>query len=67
MKLHPKVTVEMLMDAIDRQRFGLDNPGFCLACGAEADGCEPDARKHKCECCGEPQVYGAEELFLMFI
>ena len=40
----------------------LDNPGFCVACGEEADGCEPDARRYKCECCGERAVSGAEEL-----
>jgi hypothetical protein len=39
--------------------------GFCLACGAEAEGVEPDARRYECECCGEPKVYGAEELVLM--
>ncbi len=42
-----------------------DNSGFCLACGTEADGVEPDARKYKCESCGEPKVYGLEELLLM--
>jgi hypothetical protein len=36
-----------------------------LACGAEAEGVEPDARRYECECCGEPKVYGAEELVLM--
>ena len=40
-------------------------PGFCLACGAEADGCEPDARKYECEVCGERKVYGIEELLMM--
>jgi hypothetical protein len=39
--------------------------GFCRACGAEQDGCEPDARRYKCETCGHMQVYGAEELVLM--
>ena len=39
--------------------------GFCTACGAEAYGVEPDAREYKCEDCGEPKVYGAEELVLM--
>jgi hypothetical protein len=43
----------------------LDNPGFCLACGADADGCEPDARGYECEVCGKPKVYGAEEVALM--
>ena len=32
--------------------------------GAEAEGVEPDARKYKCQACGELQVYGAEELLL---
>ncbi len=39
--------------------------GFCLACGAEAYGVEPDARRYTCENCGQPKVYGAEELLLM--
>ena len=26
---------------------------------------EPDARKYECDCCGEPKVYGAEELIMM--
>lgn len=39
--------------------------GGCLACGELADGVEPDAREYTCESCGEPKVYGAEELLLM--
>lgn len=39
--------------------------GFCMACGAQAEGCEPDARRYTCEACGEPEVYGAEELVIM--
>jgi hypothetical protein len=39
--------------------------GFCLACTAENYGVEPDARKYECEECGEPRVYGAEELLMM--
>ena len=45
--------------------FGLDNIGYCLACGAERDGCEPDARNYECESCGERQVFGAAELLMM--
>lgn len=44
--------------------FGTDNPGFCIACGEDADGCEPDARKYTCGSCNEPAVYGAEELLI---
>jgi len=40
--------------------------GFCLSCGELADGgVEPDARKYTCEACGEPKVYGLEELLMM--
>jgi len=53
-----------LIDAVERQMYGLDNPGFCRACGAEQDGCEPDARNYTCEECGEAEVFGAEELLL---
>jgi len=38
--------------------------GFCKECGEEAYGVEPDACGYECECCGEPAVYGAEELVL---
>jgi hypothetical protein len=58
------ITFEVLMDAAERGMYGLDNPGFCLACGNEQGGCEPDARRYKCEACGSRQVYGAAELVL---
>lgn len=50
--------------AVKRALTGLDNPGFCVRCGAEADGVEPDARRYECEACGSPSVYGAEELLM---
>lgn len=42
-----------------------DMQGFCLACGALRDGCEPDARDYECEVCGERKVYGAGEIAIM--
>lgn len=42
-----------------------DNVGWCLACGETQYGCEPDARKYKCEGCEQPKVYGLAELALM--
>jgi hypothetical protein len=39
--------------------------GYCLACGAMRECCEPDARGYTCDDCKQPQVYGAEELLLM--
>jgi hypothetical protein len=60
-------------DNIIRHRFTLEEieeasanmVGFCLACRAERDCCEPDARKYECEECGRKTVYGAEEIAIM--
>jgi hypothetical protein len=57
----PKVTVEQVTAAVESG----ESLGFCLACGAEAYGVEPDARKYLCEDCGEQRVFGAEELLMM--
>jgi hypothetical protein len=66
-KIHPNVTVDRVMEAVERYHHSLDNPGFCIKCGAECDGVEPDARKYECESCGERGVYGADELLLMMV
>lgn len=42
-----------------------DDCGFCLACGSDQPGVEPDARKYTCVSCKQPKVYGIEELALM--
>ncbi len=39
--------------------------GFCIACGAMQEECEPDAREYKCDDCGADKVFGAEEIMLM--
>ncbi len=39
--------------------------GFCVVCGETASGVEPDAREYICECCGQPGVFGLEELMMM--
>lgn len=54
--------MDTLIAAVEDSMFGLGNPGFCLHCGAEASGVEPDAEGYECEACGEPQVFGAERL-----
>ncbi len=64
-KIHSSITTERVMQAAEAEMFGLDNPGFCLACGDDADGCEPDARNYECESCGAPQVFGAAEVLMM--
>jgi hypothetical protein len=60
-KIHKTLTLEVILDAVERRNRTLDNPAFCIACGLENNG-EPDMRKGACEGCGEKQVYGAEEL-----
>ena len=62
MKMHKSLTADRIMDGVERYKLDNDNPGFCVACGHEQGGCEPDARRYECEACGEPKVYGAEEL-----
>lgn len=64
MKMHKSITPELIMRNVERRNLTLDNPGICIACGNEQDGCEPDARNYECEACGERKVFGAEELLL---
>ena len=64
MKIHADITLDIVINAVERQTFGTDNPGFCISCGEEQGGCEPDARGYPCECCNENTVYGAEELLI---
>lgn len=64
-KIHESVTADRVCEAVERHMTTLDNPGFCIACGEEAEGCEPDARRYRCDSCGARAVYGAEELLIM--
>jgi hypothetical protein len=59
------ITDERLLAAAEQRMFGLDSTGFCIACGNEQGGCEPDARRYRCEACDTRQVYGAEELLMV--
>lgn len=63
-RIHPSITRARLEEALERHHRSLDNPGFCSACGEEADSVEPDAEGYECESCGEPAVAGAQELYL---
>lgn len=56
-----KIKFEQIAEAIESD---LDI-GFCLTCGHEQSGCEPDARNYKCEGCGEEEVFGAAEILIM--
>jgi hypothetical protein len=39
--------------------------GFCLSCGEQVYGVEPDVRNYTCDECGAKEVFGASELLLM--
>lgn len=67
MQFHESVTEDRIVEAAKTSMFGTESPGICIACGADHDECEPDARKYECYECGERQVYGAEELLLMTV
>lgn len=41
--------------------------GFCVECGDQVYGVEPDARRYRCESCGARAVFGIEELLLQGI
>ena len=62
-KLHESITLDRIMAAVEED----DYLGFCIACGAEHDSVEPDARKYQCESCNARAVFGAEELLLHMI
>lgn len=64
--MHESVTIDRVIQLVEQAESSLDNPGICIACGEDADGCEPDARRYKCESCGEHAVYGAQELLFLF-
>lgn len=64
--LHKSLTRDRINEAAERALSSLDNPGFCLSCGAETDGCEPDAENYECEACGEHEVFGAQEILIRF-
>jgi hypothetical protein len=56
----PEIAIAALCSAVEcRQMIG-----YCIACGHQQDGCEPDAIQYACLNCGELCVYGAEELVL---
>ena len=55
-----KITLDRLIAACESDEY----MGFCVACGEEAYGVEPDARRYECESCGEKKVFGAEELLI---
>ena len=67
MKMHKSITEDRVLRLAERQMFGLEDPGICVACGEETNGVEPDARGYECEACGKRAVYGAQEILFHLI
>lgn len=65
MTIHKSITTERVIEAVEEQMNSLLNPGFCLACGEDADQCEPDAEDYPCQGCGENKVCGAAQVLFM--
>ncbi len=63
--VHSTVTEERVVQLMKDELYTLDNPGICLACGAEHMACESDAEHYDCEECDEPQAFGAAFILLM--
>lgn len=53
------------LETIEEIIYGDNNVGFCIKCGCEMHGVEPDACKYECPDCKESAVYGAEMLVVM--
>ena len=56
------IDLDRLLEAAEDSIYGMGSAGFCKKCGAERDGCEPDARDYECYDCGAHAVDGAEWL-----
>jgi len=61
----PKLNRQSILRRAMAMMRGDRDEGICLACGATAHGVEPDARQYVCEACGQPKVYGGEEIVMM--
>lgn len=57
--------IKIPLETVEEAIMSGDYVGFCLECGAEKDGCEPDARNYECDECGTFAVFGAEECIIM--
>lgn len=58
--MHKSITLRRVSAAIESD----DCIGFCLECGEENIGVEPDAEDYECEFCGAECVMGAEQILM---
>jgi hypothetical protein len=65
MEIHSSLSFDRVFSAAQDSMFGMGTTGFCLACGSDQEGCEPDMKNGKCEACEERKIMGAEDLLIM--
>lgn len=65
MPRRPVITMARIIAAVERAAQTTDNPGFCVDCGIDVEGVEPDAEGDPCEACGSRNgIWGAEQLLI---
>ncbi len=67
MMINEALTEDVIVEAAERTMFGDGMVGLCISCGEEQIPVEPDAEDVHCEACGDPRVFGAEQLLLMVV
>lgn len=55
--------IELTLDQIEEADNACE--GFCASCGHQQPCVEPDAENYECEECGEPEVFGAQQIVLL--
>lgn len=61
-EIHPSINLDRLLEAATDEN---EEFGFCILCGTQVAGIEPDIRHSPCPDCGEHTVYGVDELIFM--
>ena len=63
-KIAERIVTLKLSESILNSVENDEEKGYCLMCGLEQHGVEPDARGRRCNACAEKAVFGAQELLV---
>lgn len=63
--MHPGTKI-LDIEEIQEMAMSDEYYGYCIYCGYEQYGCEPDARMYTCEDCGKNGVCGAAEILMVW-
>jgi len=62
--MHKTVTLDRIVQTLEDTAGTLLDPGICIACGEDQDGCEGDAENYECNGCGKNKVFGVSGLLM---